>query len=212
MDLEGLREKPKKGEVLKDNHMESILKKLYPNKTWIIGKSFKINNNTIKIAGQRYFKPDFYNVELKIVIEIDGDAKTRGNHYSNAKTAIKDKLKDQVYEKYNYKVIRIPPFVQLDSEMVKHYFNITYTEPLYEVASEHGFKHPNITLPADFCELGIKRFEKELSELPQTVRDVIVETLVYRINCEIEKGSAKEDALSIVLPKSLYGLVENKIK
>lgn len=209
--LDGLREKPKNGESLQDNHMVSILQRLFPNDydSFIHGKAFRDRNGKpIPLLKQEHFRPDFYSEKLGIVIEIDGDSKNRGNHYSKADVVINDNIKDRIYKNYGYeKVVRIPPFVQLDSEMIKFYFNIQYNESLYEAASCHGFAHQSITLPADFCELGILRFEKEMKTLPQNVRNTIIQTLKQRIAEEKEKGYSEEDSVSRVLPSKLRYLL-----
>ena len=207
--LEGLREHAPKGAVPKPNYMESILQRLFPNKIYLANQFLKDETGQyVKVAGTK-FKPDYILPELRIVIEIDGDSRSRRNHYSNANVAIKDRLKTRICTELGYKVVRIPSYIQLDSEMVRFYFGIDYAEELYPACHEHGFEHPDIALPADFCELGLERFEQEMRTYPQSVRQRIVTSLRKRITQYREEGYSEEDAISQVLPRRLLYLIQD---
>jgi hypothetical protein len=199
--LEGLREHPKGDAPLQDNHMESILQRLYPDVT-----DWKHNGLLKDGAGQKVtvaghgFRPDYYSPSLKMVIEIDGDSATKAGHYSSAAYCVTDQLKDEAYHRLGLKVVRIPMYVQLSPVMVKHYFGLDYAEELYPAARMHGFAHPQVCVPADFCSLGLERFRREMSELPAEVVTVIRQSLDQRVQDLVDKGYTREDAMLQILP------------
>ena len=202
--MDGLREHPNKGEKLPDNHMMSVLQRLYPNQEWKYNEYLRDDTGMVvnTKVGKRV-RPGFICKELKMVIEIDGDNTIRRGHYSKAEEVLNDQEKDKCYKAMGYRVIRIPMYVQLDQTMVKYYFGIDYEKDLYPTCHMHGFAHPQILLPADFCELGVERFEKEMTQFPESVRTIIIETLKERIRQFIEKGYEKEQSVSMVLPSRL---------
>lgn len=208
--ITGLREKPKKGQNEESYHMTCILKKLYPSVNWRVGgRLVTIDGESAeKIVGKRIF-PDFLSTELKMIIEIDGDrANKPGGHFTSKEKAQDDICRKEILERLGYKVIAIPPYIQLDSLMVKHYFGIVYDGLLYPAATEHGFAHPEISLPASFCKLGLARFVTDMSKIPITVRQKIIDTLRQRVIIFENEGFSKEDALAKVLPPSIQYILE----
>lgn len=205
LDMTGIRERPTKGEKEQPYHMTSIVRKLFPDIEWRHNRNvIDRQGNKVNIKGKTP-RPDFLSTELGLIIEIDGDRKGMyKGHFSDFEKAQDDIEKNKIYKDLDYKVIRIPPYVQLDSVMIKHYFNLEYAEKLYPAASEHGFAHPQISLPAIYCELGIERFEEDMKTLPLSVRDKIILTLNDRIADLKNKGYTSEDAMKKVLPLSLW--------
>ena len=90
----------------------------------------------------------------------------------------------------------------------KYYFGIDYKERLYPAAGYHGFLHPNITLPSQFCSAGIERFKKEMDSIPIPVRTKIIDTLRFRIQDKIKEGINPEDAKRMIIPSSLDYLLK----
>jgi hypothetical protein len=206
--LEGLREHPKGGAPLQDNHMESILQRLFPEvKDWKHNSVLKDENGKKVTVVGHGFMPDYYSPSLKMVIEIDGDSSTKAGHYSSAAYCITDKLKDEAYYRLGLKVVRIPMYVQLSPEMVKYYFGLDYTEELYPAARMHGFAHPLVCVPADFCSLGLERFKKEMNELPEEVVAIVRQTLDQRIQDLVNEGYTRKDAALQILPADM---IENQ--
>jgi len=106
-----------------------------------------------------------FDIELlwlgkKTFVEFDGYY-----HYQDAKTIYNDELKNNIIEENKYDLIRIPYWVQLDTESFKHYFNFDYE---IKTSFPHGFIDSKALLPASFCRLGFLRFEKELEVLSAT--------------------------------------------
>lgn len=212
--MDGLREHPNKGEGLQDNHMMSVLQRLFPEydeSCWIVNKG--IHDGSGKCYHKpgnpkSFYKPDFRNDKLKIIIEVDGAGGKYPNHFSDPEKCKTDIEKAELYESLGYKAVFIPPYIQLDAEMVKYYFGIDYPVKLYPAASEHGFAHPKISLPAMFCKLGADRFCKDMDSLPVSVREKIVQTLKERIAGFEKEGFSHEDAMAKVLLPSMWKYVE----
>lgn len=156
-----------------------------------------------KLPGSRYRFDIAININGQItVIEFDGY-----QHYQDALLIKRDKEKNTLAAKHNIKVVRIPYWIQLTTETLKHYLGL---EADIKQNFPHGFistKH----FPATFCELGIKRFLQELNTVPTSVRRDVVNSLRDRIseigteyvvpstltNILIETETVKAPALSI---------------
>jgi hypothetical protein len=207
----GLRQKPDKDGVEYPFHMTSVLRRLYPGYEWIMDKGVTAENGKCyhKPGNARsIYKPDFRNDELKIIVEIDGAGGKYLDHFSDPEKCETDIEKAELYKRLGYKAVFIPMYIQLDEEMVKYYFGIDYLEKLYPAADCHGFMHPDIALPASFCLAGIRRFKREMAEIPESVRNTVVDTLKRRIQQYIGDGYEPEDAKRKVILPSLDYLLE----
>ncbi|MBM3996753.1 MAG: hypothetical protein FJ303_21755 [Planctomycetes bacterium] len=123
------------------------------------------------------------------VVEYDGD-----EHYCNSLKIKADMEKDRLASESGWRVVRIPYWVQLDSVMLDHYFQV-------QAAIEQNFPHGFITtkfFPASFCEKGIHRFESELASLPESVRQAVIASL---------RDRAGEHGVDYVVPSALRHLV-----
>lgn len=190
--------------------MTYILKKLYPSVNWLIGRRLVTTDgeSVEKLVG-KIINPDFLSTEIKLIIEIDGDRTNKpGGHFTSKEKAEDDIWRKRIFESLGYKVIAIPPYIQLDASMIKHYFGINYEDILYPAATEHGFSHPEISLPASFCKLGLNRFVTDMSKIPDTVKQKIIDTLRQRVKIFENEGFCKEDALAKVLPPSIQHILE----
>jgi hypothetical protein len=107
----------------------------------------------------------------KLHVEFDGD-----RHYTNSLAFRSDEVKDLYAKQHNEDVIRIPYFVQLNSETFKYYFglNLDLTTDF-----SHGFVTTKV-FPASFCSLGLIRYNKELNNLPVSVVSQINESLAIQ--------------------------------
>ena len=100
--------------------------------------------------------------------------------------------KDQIAVRKGYRVVRIPCWIHLTKETLRHYFGL-------EANVEQNFPHGFITtkmFPASFCQLGLKRFVRELEALPSGVRHSVVASLRER---------AEEHGEEYVIQKSRTG-------
>jgi hypothetical protein len=145
----------------------------------------------LKLAGdRRRWDAAFRRVDVVVLAEFDGP-----DHYCHSLKIKADRAKDEAARQLPATLVRVPYWVQLDSVTLAHYFGLTA-----EVRCDfpHGFvttKH----FPASFCELGVARFERELSELPAGVQAEVVRSLEER---------AREHGLEYVLPSRLRYLLD----
>lgn len=132
-------------------------------------------------------RPDFRSDNLKLIVEFDGF-----QHYTQSSYIIKDEIKDSTYSKMGYTIVRIPYFVQLESRTISYLFGFNYE---YKQTYPHGFIDKNAILPADFCELGIERFIKDLQRF-SFIKTEIIESLI-----------AKSADIRTVIPQSLTSII-----
>lgn len=140
-----------------------------------VGTYLEQNISTNIVGNKKYFsdtskRPDFVLPDQKLIVEFDGI-----QHYTVAKTIKKDKLfEEHIKNKYpQWKLVRIPYYVQFDSETTGFYFRFPIDFNFYP----HGFHNTRIAYPADFCPPGQTRFIKEMNELkincPNCYKEII---------------------------------------
>lgn len=125
-------------------------------------------------------RPDYRNDVEKLIIEFDGI-----QHYTQPPTILKDKEKDTYALQQGYEVIRIPYFVQLSSDTIKHWFNISTD---YTQTYPHGFiseKAITQMLPSFYCSLGVERFKQEMGKYPENIV-IQIKASLKQINKPIE--------------------------
>lgn len=137
------------------------------------------------------FRPDYRSDSLKLIVEFDGY-----RHYSSSSNIVKDYQKDREFKNLGYKIVRIPYFVQLDSKIIKLLFDLN--KEINNVYP-HGFIDSKALLPADFCELGVNRFEDDLNITFKVIKNDITSSL---------KDKIKTLDKNIVLPPSLFYLLD----
>ena len=158
--------------------LRDILKNI-PGSRWL-GCEIRVPNS------RRRWDMAFELGSQTFIVEYDGD-----EHYRNSLKIKTDKAKDALAKSLGYKVIRVPYWIQMDSEMATHYFSINA-----EIKEDyrHGFIDTKI-FPGSFCEKGIKRFEDELNQIPSNVKTQVVKSIKDRVG---------EHGIEYVLPRSLY--------
>jgi very-short-patch-repair endonuclease len=139
-------------------------------------------------------RPDFRSESLRLIVEYDG-----ANHYTKASRFLADKSKNRLYTELGYFFIRIPYFIQLDSDTIPLLFK-KYTNDFSNFLDvSHGFISKSATLPADFCSLGIERFEEDL-QIFNCAKQEIINSLKIKVQ---DLGNKY-----LVLPESLFNLLE----
>ena len=203
-ELNGLRQGPTKStdSPLRVNEMASILTRLFPGYVLPQTQSYLRDDHGMiaRTKSGHKVQPDFLLEKQKIIVEVDGQ-NYRVGHYTNARTCIDDLEKDEVYKALGWTVVRIPAYIQLDKDMIKFLFGLEYSEELYPMCHQHGFLHDEISLPADFCSLGLARFYKEMDILPEAVKNKILDTLKARITRFQEQGYDYRSAKQMVVPE-----------
>lgn len=136
--------------------LDDYLLFLYPDKTWIHDKPFG------KRGGQSYrIRPDFLCEEEKLIIEFDGL-----QHYTNPMNIRKDRENQAVYESFGFKVIRIPYFINLTTDVVNEMFGIIVHGNMFDPnLPSMSVKWQNT--PAFCCYEGIIRMAEVFKRYPQ---------------------------------------------
>lgn len=132
----------------------------------------------------------FEDAHGRFAVEYDGD-----EHYRHALKIKIDREKDDLARQGGYRVIRVPYWVQLTSQTLRHYFSL-------DAEIIQGFPHGFITtklFPASYCELGVERFRRELDGLPSEAREAVLKSL---------RDRAEEHGLEYVLPTALRSLIQ----
>lgn len=162
--------------------LENALRQIVGDEAW--------RGRELKVPDSRRRWDMAYEVDGQMtVVEFDGDA-----HYWNSLKIKIDAEKDAVAQDLGYKVVRIPYWVQLTTETLRHYFGL---DEQIQQNFPHGFIATKI-FPASYSELGIERFERELGSLPKAARIAIEESL---------RNRAKEHGAEYVVPASLRHLL-----
>ena len=136
------------------NGLDEYLNVIFPHvNDWIHDKS-------IDLDGKKY-RPDYRSETLKLIVEFDGLP-----HYTNPQNILNDIEKTEFYKKHEYKVVRIPYFIQLSNSVVKSLFNVNVKEELFdEKIPSLGIQGRNT--PAFLCGAGIIRMKEEFKKFPR---------------------------------------------
>lgn len=138
----------------------------------------------------RRFRPDYRSERYRVIVEFDGD-----QHYQRAVHVIEDARRDTVLADAGYRVIRIPYFVQLTAPVIWRLFGdqIADSSPFKDFP--HGFIANTVIFPADFCELGIARFERDLNQFACIESDIMD---------SLARASEAKGDWRLVYPPSFY--------
>lgn len=155
------------------------------NPNWVREQPIpELNNDKIKF--------DCINFQDKVTIEYQGN-----HHYQVVANIVRDDYKEKMAEDVGFKVIQHPYWLGVHPEYINQLFGETVVNNLPHIPA--GFISPSVVLPADFCEMGINRFDKEFKNLPSHIQTEIVESLKNKI--EIKKD------IDLVLPTKLRYIV-----
>jgi len=111
------------------------------------------------------FRVDYFLETINLVIEFNGY-----RHYSESKNIERDNLLIKLCVDEHIKILFIPYFVQLDSLIIRYYFE-HYQLYNYEDFNSysHGFIDSKAMRPYDFCFQGLVRYFSELELLPNSI-------------------------------------------
>ena len=142
--------------------IEDYLAAIYPE----ISEEKWIHDTAFGMHGGHYYRirPDYRCDELMMIVEIDGLP-----HYKNLEQIERDIENQAIYEKFGYKVVRIPYFIQLSKDAVKTLFGVSVKEELFpdEIPSM-GVLGNNT--PAYCCPEGIARMAREIVLFPKQMK------------------------------------------
>lgn len=146
-----------------------------------------VANQPVPGSGRR-LRPDYQSERWRLIVEFDGDA-----HYRQARTILGDAERDRFFVGLGYQVIRIPYFVQLTTPVIADLFGKAAEDQSDFLDFPHGFIADTVVMPSDFCELGIARFDDDLTRFSY-IRDQILESL--------KSAAAKRGDWRLVCPPS----------
>jgi len=172
-------------EYLTESKLGGYLKIIFPGIDFIYNR--KLLNSKILI------RPDYQSEQLKLVINFDGF-----QHYSDASRCLADEKLTSECCRLGYRLVRIPYFVQFNTQVIKNLFS---KDVVFNQVYEHGFISKICLLPANYCELGLIQFEKDL-ETFNYLKDCILSSLFIKIK---ELGDIR-----LVVPPSLNKLVSEQ--
>lgn len=136
--------------------LDEYLSIIFPESKWIHDETFGQHGDELY-----RIRPDYRCEELKMIVEFDGV-----QHYQNPDAILRDMNNQKIYESFDYKVVRIPYFVQLTNEVVFALFGKKVEEELFpESIPSMGPKGRNT--PAYCCPAGIKRMADDFKRFPQ---------------------------------------------
>jgi hypothetical protein len=168
---------------LLEKSLGDFLKVVFPENQFL-------HNKEIPKCGKKY-RFDYRCEDLSLIVEFDGP-----KHYTSAAQIIGDYQRDEFTQNLGYRTVRFPFFVQMCPRVVQNLFELPC--PFTQVYP-HGFNSNTVIFPADFCELGIARFNSDLEKFNYIREDIIV-SLRNKIKL---KGNQR-----LVLPPSLLHLVD----
>lgn len=119
----------------------------------------------------------FERADVRYLVEFDG-----AQHYTDFQEIKRDErkvLKANTYAFPEVKVVRLPYWVQLNTQTFEHYFEFSHE---IETDFAHGFIDSGAALPAAFHYLGYLRYVAELRTLPQDVRTAVQASLQNKVN------------------------------
>ena len=166
-------------QYLTEKNLGLILNELFPENDFIHDKSVAKSKNKRR-------RPDYRSEERMLIIEFDGDS-----HYCKSQRIKADIEKDKDYSSLGYKIFRIPYFIQITTPLLKDIFS---EDIQFDQRYPIGFNDKKAMLPADYCELGVELFKKDLERFDYHAEEII-QTLRDKIE---EKGD-----IELVLPSSL---------
>lgn len=144
------------------------------------------------------YRVDWYSPKLSIGVEFDGY-----RHYTDSMNQFRDRVKDCFLQSLDINVMRIPYFIQLSQETINSLllFKGTFTKE-WQQEYPHGFIDPKALLPANFNEMGVRQFIRDLNRVQLTVKREIINSLIDRA-FEVKLNIKDFDKLSVVFPMSV---------
>lgn len=151
---------------------------------WVHDKTTGLILNNKKLRK----RPDYRSDKLKLIIEYDGLP-----HYQKPDIILKDYSDTKLYERFGYKVVRIPYFIQLTRSSVKQIFDVDCD---FELFSENvpSLNIESCNTPAYLCNAGIIRMANEFRLFPEQ----------YQVNIEYLKSLNNEYLTGALLLEREY--------
>ena len=167
------------GEMTEKNLLITA-KIFWPNGEWGSQKRFAYDPKNKR----KYYMVDCYSDKMKIIWEYEGP-----DHYENVWKLKRDEERAEYFKNLGYKFLRWPYWLQLTKDVAKHYFGNDFSEKKYLKAIKEVYKvdkpefvlspglHESKNTPANYVANGVRRFMKELNELPISAKAQLAEGL-----------------------------------
>lgn len=167
------------GEMTEKNLLVTA-KIFWPNGEWGSQKRFAYDPKNKR----KYYMVDCYSDKMKIIWEYEGP-----DHYENVWKLKRDEERAEYFKNLGYKFLRWPYWLQLTKDVAKHYFGNDFSEKKYLKAIKEVYKvdkpefilspglHESKNTPANYVANGVRRFMKELNELPISAKAQLAEGL-----------------------------------
>lgn len=151
----------------RNTSLKTYLKYIFPNDTFIYDKSLPKETVSYRNSSLEYrrYRPDARCENLNIIIEYDGI-----NHYQNQTVILNDYRRDTWFTALGYKVVRIPYWIQLSSNMIKYLFDIDMDKSMCELSFsfyDNGLNDSGLsTSIGSMSEAGRYRFLETVTKYP----------------------------------------------
>lgn len=126
--------------------------------SWNYHDKIKVDYVGIDGKTHHYLEPDYKRGNQ--VIEFDGTP-----HYKSLDKILEDIIKDDIYQKLGFDVIRIPYFIQLTNEVVKEIFKVEVEQPLFD-SNQQSLNYSLNNTPGQIPITGVWRMASEYLKYP----------------------------------------------
>ena len=155
------------------------------------------------LPSNKRIRPDYRVESLKLIFEYDGP-----RHYTQSKSYFSDSIKDDEYKNAGYRVIRFHFFVQPTVKVFNRLAGTNLADDEFNFTYPQGFIDSRVVLPADFCHVGIERFEEELSSFEEVANEIVESLMNKIVDSESGPWSVVPIGLHYLVPNELSGLDE----
>ena len=167
------------GEMTEKNLL-LVAKIFWPDGDWSSQKRYQYDPENKR----RFYQTDCASEKMKVIWEYEGPA-----HYENVWKLKRDEERAEYFRSIGYKFLRWPYWLQLTKDVAKHYFGKSFNEDKYLKAIKVVYKvdkpefvlspglHESKNTPANYVANGVRRFMKELNELPISAKAQLAEGL-----------------------------------
>jgi hypothetical protein len=165
---------------------DELFKLLFSDdQTWEREKPIpELNNNRIKF--------DCINFDEMVTIEYQGN-----HHYQIVTNILRDDRKQKMAEDIGFTCVQYPYWLGIHPEYMNELLGGRIINNLPHIPA--GFISKDAILPANFCEMGITRFQNEVNNLPEHIQGEIINSLKVKLE-ELKN-------INLVVPTSLRYLL-----
>jgi len=166
--------------AMSEKNTFTLLKIIFPECEILAQHPFSYQTRPRKAS----WKVDYYIPEKKLVVEYDGP-----DHYTNIWKIKRDVTKDKYFSKDDFKIVRIPYWLQIQSSVSDYLFSCQLSKETENEIAKQIYKVSDVSeimysglyqsqnTPANFIEKGRERFKNEFNSAPKIVQESVRTTL-----------------------------------